>query len=296
MAQRIVISGASGLIGTALAESLREDAVDVTTLVRRPPRRAGEVQWAPGERELDPKVLDGASAVVALGGASVGRLPWTPGYRRELVRSRLTTTRTIATAVRALGVDAPALVSASAVGYYGSAPGVTLTEASPAGATFLADLCVRWEDEAARAGDHARVALLRTAPIIHRRGVLKPLIQLTRFGLAGPIGPGTQMWPWISLDDEVRAIRHIIDRQLVGPVNLTGPTPASANDIGRALARRMRRPFWLPAPTFALRLGLSAAAADSLLVSDADVCPAVLEASGFTFRHRTAESAVDAAL
>lgn len=296
MAQRIVISGASGLIGTALAASLREDAVDVTTLVRRPPRRAGEVQWAPGERDLDPKVLAGASAVVALGGASVGRLPWTPGYRRELVRSRLTTTRTIATAVRALGADAPALVSASAVGYYGSAPGATLTEASPAGDTFLAELCVRWEDEAARAGDHARVALLRTAPIIHRRGVLKPLIQLTRFGLAGPIGPGTQMWPWISLDDEVRAIRHIIDRQLVGPVNLTGPTPASANDIGRALARRMRRPFWLPAPTFALRLALSAAAADSLLVSDADVRPAALEASGFTFRHRTAESAVDSAL
>ncbi|WP_194765519.1 TIGR01777 family oxidoreductase [Microbacterium sp. UFMG61] len=296
MAQRIVISGASGLIGTALAASLREDAVDVTTLVRRPPRRAGEVQWAPGERDLDPEVLAGASAIVALGGASVGRLPWTPGYRRELVRSRLTTTRTIATAVRALGSDAPALVSASAVGYYGSAPGATLTEASPAGDTFLAELCVRWEDEAARAGDHARVALLRTAPIIHRRGVLKPLIQLTRFGLAGPIGPGTQMWPWISLDDEVRAIRHIIDRQLVGPVNLTGPTPASANDIGRALARRMRRPFWFPAPTFALRLALSAAAADSLLVSDADVRPAALEASGFTFRHRTAESAVDSAL
>jgi uncharacterized protein (TIGR01777 family) len=296
MAQRIVISGASGLIGTALAASLREDAVDVTTLVRRPPRRAGEVQWAPGERDLDPEVLAGASAIVALGGASVGRLPWTPGYRRELVRSRLTTTRTIATAVRALGADAPALVSASAVGYYGSAPGATLTEASPAGDTFLAELCVRWEDEAARAGDHARVALLRTAPIIHRRGVLKPLIQLTRFGLAGPIGPGTQMWPWISLDDEVRAIRHIIDRQLVGPVNLTGPTPASSNDIGRALARRMRRPFWLPAPTFALRLALSAAAADSLLVADADVRPAVLEASGFTFRHRTAESAVDSAL
>jgi len=296
MAQRIVISGASGLIGTALTASLREDAVDVTTLVRRPPRRAGEVQWAPGEHELDPQVLAGATAVVALGGASVGRLPWTPRYRRELVRSRLTTTRTIATAVRALGDDAPALVSASAVGYYGSAPGATLTEASPAGDTFLAELCVRWEDEAERAGDHARVALLRTAPIIHRRGVLKPLIQLTRFGVAGPIGPGTQMWPWISLDDEVRAIRHIIDEQCVGPVNLTGPTPASANEIGRALARRMRRPFWVPAPAFALRLGLSAAAADSLLLSDADVRPAVLEASGFTFRHRTAESAVDAAL
>lgn len=296
MAQRIVISGASGLIGSTLASSLREDGVAVTTLVRRPPRTRDEVQWWPGERELDPEVLSGARAVVALGGASVGRLPWTPRYRRELVDSRLVTTRTIATAVRGLGADAPALVSASAVGFYGSAPGQTLTEESGGGDTFLATLCVRWEEEARRAGDSAPVALLRTAPIIHRRGVLKPLIQLTRFGVAGPIGPGTQMWPWISLDDEVNAIRHVIDRQIDGPVNLTGPTPASANRIGRALAHRMRRPFWLPAPTFALRLALSAAAADSLLISDADVRPTVLEKTGFTFVHRTPEAAVDAAL
>jgi uncharacterized protein (TIGR01777 family) len=296
MAQRIVISGASGLIGAALASSLREDGVAVTTLVRRPPRTPDEVQWWPGERELDPDVLAGAHAMVALGGASVGRLPWTPRYRRELVDSRLVTTRAIATAVRALRADAPALISASAVGYYGSVPGETLTEESRAGDTFLAKLCIRWEEEARRAGDDARVALLRTAPIIHRRGVLKPLIQLTRFGVAGPIGPGTQMWPWISLDDEVRAIRHVIDRRIDGPVNLTGPTPASANRIGRALAHRMRRPFWLPVPTFALRLALSAAAADSLLVSDADVRPTVLETTGFSFVHRTPESAVDAAL
>ena len=118
MPQRIVISGASGLIGTALASSLRSDGVEVTTLVRRPPRDASEVQWTPGERELDPDVLAGADAVVALGGASVGRLPWTPRYRRELVESRLTTTRTLATAVRTLRDDAPSLVSASAVGYY----------------------------------------------------------------------------------------------------------------------------------------------------------------------------------
>lgn len=296
MAQRIVISGASGLIGSALASALREDGIAVTTLVRRPPRTLDEVQWWPGERELDPDVLAGAQAMVALGGASVGRLPWTPRYRRALVDSRLVTTRAIATAVRALRTDAPALVSASAVGYYGSAPGESLTEDSRAGDTFLAKLCVRWEEEARRAGDDSRVALLRTAPIIHRRGVLKPMIQLTRFGLAGPLGSGTQMWPWISLDDEVNAIRHVIDRRIDGPVNLTGPTPASANRIGRALAHRMRRPFWLPAPSIALRLALSAAAADSLLLSDADVRPAVLEQSGFTFTHRTPEGAVDAAL
>lgn len=296
MAQRIVISGASGLIGTALASSLRADGAEVTTLVRRPPRESSEVQWEPGERELDPDVLAGADAVVALGGASVGRLPWTRRYRRELVESRLTTTRTIATAVRALRDDAPALVSASAVGYYGSAPGETLTEDSLAGDTFLAQLCVRWEQEALRAGEHSRVALLRTAPIIHRKGVLKPLVQLTRFGVAGPIGPGTQIWPWISLDDEVRGIRHVIDAQLDGPVNFTGPTRASADDIGRALAQGMRRPFWLPVPAFALRLALSSAAADSLLLSDADVRPTVLEGSGFVFTHPTAQAAVDAAL
>ncbi|MBO0979166.1 TIGR01777 family oxidoreductase [Microbacterium sp. SD291] len=296
MGRRIVISGASGLIGSALTASLRSDGVGVTTLVRRPPRSSDEVEWMPGERELDPDVLAGADAVVALGGASVGRMPWTPRYRAELVASRMRTTRTIATAVRELRDDAPALVSASAVGYYGSAPGRVLTEASPAGTTFLARLCADWEEEARRAGDHAPVALLRTAPVIHPRGVLKPLMLLTRFGVAGPIGSGTQIWPWISLDDEVRAIRHIVDSRMHGAANLSGPTPASANTIGRALARRMRRAFWLPAPTWALRLALSRDATDSLLVADADVRPSALEASGFAFTHRTAEEAVAAAL
>lgn len=295
MPQRIVISGASGLIGTALVDALRADGAEVTRLVRRSSMRADEVQWSPGERELDPAVLAGADAVVALGGASVGRLPWTRGYRRTLVESRITTTRTLATAVRSLGAEAPAFVSASAVGYYGSAPGEVLTEGAAAGDTFLARLCVRWEDEARRAGDRARVALLRTAPVVHRRGVLKPLIQLTRFGLAGPLGPGTQMWPWIALDDEVRAIRHVIDAGLDGPVNLTGPVPATADDLGRAVARRMRRPFWMPAPAWALRLALGDAA-ESLLLSDADVRPEALLASGFSFTHDTVDEAVDAAL
>lgn len=292
---RVIISGASGLIGTALTASLRTDGVEVTALVRRPAQNPQERQWAPGERPLDPDLLAGAEAVVAFGGASVGRLPWTRGYRRELVESRLQTTKTLATAVRALGADAPALLSASAVGIYGSAPGVVLDETAPAGSTFLARLCVAWEEEARRAGDDARVALLRTAPVIHRRGVLKPLIQLTRFGVSGPLGRGDQLWPWISLDDEVRAIRHVIDEKLVGPVNLTGPTPASANDTGRALAERMHRPFWLPAPAWALHLGLGDAA-DSLLLPDADVRPAVLARTGFRFRHETVQDAIAASV
>lgn len=295
MTRHIVISGASGLIGSALAASLRAEGVEVTTLVRRAPRIHSEAQWEPGERPLDPEVLVGADAVVALGGASVGRLPWTRRYRRQLVDSRLQTTRTLTTALRALRADAPALVSASAVGYYGSAPGETLTEESAAGQTFLADLSARWEAEARQAEDHTRVALLRTAPVIHRQGVLKPLIQLTRFGVSGPLGGGAQIWPWISLEDEVRAIRHVIDENIAGPVNLTGPTPASANDIGRALAARMHRPFWLPAPAWALRLALGDAA-DSLLLPDADVRPQALERSGFHFTHQTADQAVAAAL
>lgn len=296
MDRRVVISGASGLIGSALAESLRADGVAVTALVRRPPRGPDEVQWSPGESRLPPDALAGADAVVALGGASVGRLPWTPRYRRELVDSRMQTTNTLATAIRALGADGPAFVSASAVGYYGSVPGAVLDESSPAGDTFLARLCVDWEDAARRAGEHTGVALLRTAPVIHRQGVLKPMVQLTRFGVAGPLGRGTQIWPWISLTDEVAAIRHIIDQRITGPVNLTGPVSASANEIGRALAERMRRPFWLPVPAWALRLALSSAAADSLLLNDAHVRPAVLEDSGFRFAHRTAVEAVAAAI
>ena len=145
-------------------------------------------------------------------------------------------------------------------------------------------------------GPHARVALLRTAPVVHAEGVLKPLLMLTRFGLSGPIGRGTQVWPWISLDDEVRAIRHVIDSDLDGPVNLTGPTRATANDLGFALARRMNRPFLLRAPAWGLRLALGPDAADALLLSDMNVVPERLEASGFAFRHPTVEDAVAAAV
>jgi uncharacterized protein (TIGR01777 family) len=294
--RRVVVAGASGLIGRALVASLRADGVSVQTLVRRPPRSSDEIEWLTDAAPLDPATIAGADAVVGLNGASVGRFPWTASYKTRLLWSRLTPTRTLATAVRALGESAPAFVSASAVGYYGSAPGATLTESSPAGTSFLARLCVAWEEAALTAGPHARVALLRTAPLVHPDGVLKPLMLLTRFGLAGPIGRGTQSWPWLTLDDEVAAIRHVIANGISGPVNLTGPTRATANDLGFALARRMNRPYLLRAPAWAMRIVLGHDATDALLTSDMDVRPTVLERTGFRFGATTVEQAVEQAV
>ncbi len=292
----MVIAGASGLIGAALAESLRADGIQVTALVRRPAESPDEVEWLTGPEPLDPAVLAGAEAVVGLNGASIGRFPWTASYQNTLLWSRITPTRAIARAIRELGTDAPPFVSASAVGYYGTSPGERLTENSPRGDSFLADLCGEWESAALAAGDSARVALLRTAPVVHQAGVLKPLMLLTRFGVSGPIGRGTQVWPWISLDDEIRAIRHVIDAGITGPVNLTAPTRATANDLGFALAVRMNRPFVLRAPVWAIRLVLGAAATEAILTADMNVVPAVLEESGFTFTHPTVEDAIAAAV
>ena len=299
--QRVVVSGSSGLIGSALVSSLRADGVRVTTLVRRPARTIDEVQWSPGETVLDPAVLDGAVAVVALGGASVGRMPWTARYQRELAASRLEPTRTLTAALHKLpqhsssSTGIPAFLSASAVGYYGSAPGEVLTESHAPGTTFLAQLCVEWEAAAREVEDHTRVVLLRTAPVIHRDGVLKPMMRLTALGMGGPLGRGTQLWPWVSLIDEVRAIRHLIDSEISGAVNLAGPTPATMAEQGRALARTMLRPFWLPAPDWGLRLALGRDATESLLISDADARPEALLKSGFQFAHTTVSEAMFAA-
>ncbi|WP_228479500.1 TIGR01777 family oxidoreductase [Microbacterium atlanticum] len=293
---RVVVAGASGLIGGALVESLRADGVEVVTLVRRPAADAGEIEWLTADEPLDPAVLEGADAVVGLNGASIGRFPWTTSYKSTLLWSRITPTRALARAVRELGTDAPHFVSASAVGYYGTAPGARLTEDAPRGESFLADLVGEWEAAALGAGPEAAVSLLRTAPVVHADGVLKPLLLLTRLGVSGPIGTGTQVWPWISLEDEVRAIRHVLDRRLTGPVNLSGPTRAAANDLGFALAVRMNRPFLVPAPVWGMKLVLGTAATEAILTADAHVVPAALTASGFKFAHPTVEEAVAAAV
>lgn len=292
--RKVVVGGSSGLIGSALVDGLRADGVSVTRLVRRAPEDDDEIEWLTSPSSLDPAVLADADAVVGLNGASIGRFPWTRRYKSTLVWSRITPTRALARALRELGRDAPHFVSASAVGYYGSAPGARLTERSRRGESFLADLCGEWEGAALSAGPAARVALLRTSPIVHPDGVLKPLVLLTGLGAGGPIGRGTQAWPWISLEDEVRAIRHVIERGLEGPVNLAGPTRATANDLGFALAVRMNRPYLVRAPGWAMRVILGRDATEALLTADMHVVPEALQDSGFSFRHPTVEDAVAA--
>ena len=290
--RRVVIAGASGLIGSALAASYRADGYTVTRLVRRRATTPDEVEWLTDTEPLRPGVLDGAEAVIGLNGASIGRFPWTRSYRSTLLWSRLTPTRTLAHAVHQLGAAAPVFVSASAVGYYGDAPGTVLTEDAPRGQGFLADLCAQWEASAAIAGNQTRVASVRISPVVHPDAVLKPMIRLTRLGLGGPIGAGTQSWPWITLPDVVAAIRHTVRSSLAGPVNLAGPTRASADDLGFALARALNRPYLLPAPKWGLSLVLGKAATESLLTSDMHVVPKALTESGFQFQHETVDAAV----
>jgi len=292
---RIVIGGASGLIGTALGRALKSDGHDVVRLVRRPTRGPGEAEWDPLAGVLDPSVVSGADAVVNLSGASLGKLPWTAAYRSTILWSRLSATRTLVDAMRRADRAPAAFLSGSAVGFYGDRPGETLTEESSRGTGFLADVVVAWEDAAAAAPIEVRTVLLRNGIVVDLDGVLKPLAPLTRFGLAGPLGSGRQYWPWIGLEDEVRAIIHLATSELSGPVNLCGPKPARADDLMFELARLMNRPYLLRAPKFALRAALGDAA-DGLLLSDQLVVPQRLLDDGFVFHTPTVESAVAEAL
>ncbi len=292
---RIVIGGASGLIGTALGRSLETDDHDVVRLVRRPARCAGEAEWDPLAGVLDPAVLSGADAVVNLSGASLGKLPWTAAYRSTILWSRLSATRTLVDAMNRAEQPPAAFLSGSAVGYYGDRPGETLTEDSSRGAGYLADVVVAWEDSALAAPDAVRTVLLRNGIVVDLAGVLKPLAPLTRFGVAGPLGSGRQFWPWIGLQDEVRAITHLLTSTLSGPVNLCGPQAARADDLMFELARRMNRPYLLRVPKFALK-ALLGDAADGLLLSDQRVEPRRLLDDGFTFSTPTVEQALAEAL
>ncbi|WP_285025680.1 TIGR01777 family oxidoreductase [Plantibacter sp. ME-Dv--P-122b] len=292
---RIVIGGASGLIGTALGRSLETDGHEVVRLVRRPARGAGEAEWDPLAGVLDPTVVSGADAVVNLSGASLGKLPWTAAYRSTILWSRLSATRTLVDAMNRAEQPPAAFLSGSAVGYYGDRPGETLTEDSSRGAGFLADVVVAWEDSALAAPDAVRTVLLRNGIVVDLAGVLKPLAPLTRFGVAGPLGSGRQFWPWIGLQDEVRAITHLLTSTLSGPVNLCGPQAARADDLMFELARRMNRPYLLRVPTFALK-ALLGDAADGLLLSDQRVEPRRLLDDGFTFSTPTVEQALAEAL
>lgn len=294
-ARRVVIAGASGMVGSALAEHLAASGDDVVRLVRRPVRAPGEVSWEPARGILDPAVVSGADAVVSLSGAPTSRLPWTPGYKRVILESRLDVTQTLVDAIHEAERPPAVFVSASAVGFYGDRGDQDLTETSTTGDGFLSAVAKAWEAEAGRASDATRVAFVRTGLVVGPTGAMPPLRLLALAGLAGPVGNGRQWWPWISLHDEVAAIDHIIGSTLRGPVNLAGPTPATAGEFVRTLASAMGRPYWFPAPRPALRLAFQDAA-DELLLGSQRMIPAALLNDGFRFRDETVSDAIAAYL
>lgn len=291
--RRVVITGASGLIGSALSTYLVARGDRIVHLVRREARTASEVEWDPTTRHLDPGALEGVDAVVHLAGAGVADKRWTADYKQLIVTSRTDSTTAVATAVAAHG-SAVRLVNASAVGFYGTDRGdEVLTEDSPAGEGFLAEVVQAWEsatDPASAAG--APVAMSRTGLVMSRGGgAFAPLVRLGRLGLAGSLGSGKQYWPWITLDDVVRALVHLVDhREVVGPVNVVGPDPMRQKAVVDELGRQLGRPTVLPAPAFALRVALGEFSSEVL--GSQRVVPTALQASGFEFVHGDLASAV----
>lgn len=288
----VLVAGASGFIGTELCRQLVADGDTVLRLVRRTPRGADEFAWSPTEGTVDAEAIARADAVVNLAGATTGRLPWTPGYKREILRSRVDGTAALADAISRSDSPPAVFVSGSAVGFYGDRPGEVLDESSPKGTGFLSDVVEAWELAARLTPSTTRVVLARTGVVVGRGGAFTPLLPLTRLGLGSRFGRGTQNWPWIGLHDEAAALRHLIGSSLDGVVNLTGPTSATAEQVTRALARALKR--WHPfvVPTFAL--DLLGDAGHDLLLNSQNVTPSRLLADGFVFRDTTVEQAISA--
>ncbi|MFC3998771.1 TIGR01777 family oxidoreductase [Nocardiopsis sediminis] len=291
---RIAITGASGLVGTALSRSLTEDGHEVLRLVRRAPRDLAEVRWDPAGGGVDTDRLAGTDAVVHLAGAPLGPARWTPRYKHRIRESRVMGTRVLAVALAGMARPPRRLVSASAVGYYGDTGHTVTDEDSPRGMGFLADLVVDWEGATAPASDAGiSVAHVRSGVVLARRGgLLGAVLPLFRLGLGARLGSGRQYMSWISLADEVGAIRFLLERpELTGPFDLTAPEPVTNADYTAALARAVHRPAPLAVPGVLMRAALGGFADEAALV-DQRVVPKRLLEAGYSFRHPDIPSAL----
>lgn len=289
---RVVIAGSSGLIGTSLVASLRQGEHEVRRLVRRRPEAPDEHGWNPAEDLLDEEALAGADAVVNLCGAGLADRRWSTERKELLVSSRVRPTALLAEAVAAHGV--PALINGSAVGYYGDTGELPVTESTPPGSGFLADLCRQWEAATSPArGAGARVVQSRTGLVISPSGGLvgrlKPLFSLL---LGAKLGDGSQYMPWISLDDAVGALRFLVEREdVAGPVNLTGPAPVTNAEFTRELGAALGRPAPWAVPEFVLRTALGQVADEALLAGQRAI-PEQLDKHGYPFVHPTLDAAL----
>ena len=296
---RIAITASTGLIGSALDQRLTADGVAVLRLVRRPPASATEIQWNPARPDggLDGAALDGMDAVVHLSGAPVASGRWTPARKQELRASRIGSTTALIHAMLAASKPPPVLLAGSAIGWYGDTGAKPVDESAPNGSGFLATLVRDWEEAAspARAAG-IRVVSLRSGIVLSSRGgMLKPLQIPFRLGLGARLGTGMQYLSWIALDDHIRAMRFLLEREdISGPVNLTAPAPATNAEFTRALAGALHRPAVLRVPSGVLRLGLGELSAE--LLGSCRALPARLEEAGFSFQHGTITPAVAAAI
>ena len=287
---RVAVTGATGLIGTALVAQLKSDGYQVQKLVRRPVRTADEVFWDPIKGEIDTNSLEGVDAVFHLAGVSVGGKRWSAAYRSEILNSRLLGTTTIATACEQLKPSV--FISASAIGHYGETGNRAVTEADGGGGDFLSIVCREWE-AAASLAPSVRTIKLRTGIVLDPTGgALGQMLPIFKFGVGGKLGSGKQWWSWITLHDQIRAMIFLLNSKIDGPVNLTAPNPVTNQEFTAALAHAMKRPAFFPAPAFALRAVLGGFSSE--LLGSKRVIPKVLTDAKFEFDYPFVASALTA--
>jgi len=287
--QRIAVTGASGLIGTALVGYLKSQGHTVQRLVRRAAVSSEEITWDPIAGTVDMEALAGVDAVIHLAGAGVSDKRWTKKYKSEILNSRLLGTTTIA---KAVAVVKPQLfISASAIGWYGESGNRAVVENDRVGDDFLAAVCREWESAADLAGD-VRTVKLRTGLVLDPTGgALGKMLPLFRFGLGGKLSNGKQWWSWITLHDQIRAITFLLENKVSGPVNLTSPNPVTNSEFTAGLARALHRPALFPVPGFALKIVLGGFSAEVL--GSKKVMPQALTEAGFTFDYPHISSALE---
>jgi uncharacterized protein len=295
---KILITGASGLIGQALTKQLNASGHTTVAAVRREPRRNDEVQWNPATGEMSPSAFDGVDAVVHLAGAGIGDKRWTDEYKMEILQSRTLGTALLADTMASLDKKPSVFLSGSAIGIYGVRDDTELGEDAAIGTGFLADVCRDWEAASASASAAGiRTVLLRTGIVLSPKGgALKKQLPLFKLGLGGKFGNGKQWQSWISITDEVNAIIHLLTSNLSGAVNLTAPNAVTNSEFTRVLASVVSRPAILPIPSFGPKLLLGGELADALLFTGQRVVPNALVADGFHFAHPTLDVALRALL
>jgi len=294
----VAVTGATGLIGSALVARLRERGHAVRRLVRSTrDAQPGDIQWDPMAAALDPRVLEGCDAIVNLAGAPIAER-WTSERKRDILESRMRGTSLVVKAVAAMAVKPKVMLSGSAVGYYGDRGDETLDEQSSPGTDFLSQVARDWENAAAPiASAEVRLVLLRTGVVLSSRGgALAKMLLPFRLGFGGPMGNGRQWMSWISLDDHVRAMEHaLFTDALNGPANLVAPNPVPNAEFAATLGKVLSRPAVIPVPRFALELAFGEMANATILASQRAL-PRALVDSGFAFAHGTIEAALRASI